>query len=115
MKRAVDAMSEAFDDFMKAATHFLSHHTSSAGLRTPESETAIQNLREKFELLQETCDSAEDFVFTARRNLAAGVAAGDGGGKVKNDSNADDSMSDDTSAVSYPSPSHTSGSRVSAE
>ncbi|KAH0456197.1 hypothetical protein IEQ34_014104 [Dendrobium chrysotoxum] len=75
MDRAVDAMSDACDDFINAATDFLLTRAASDGLRTPESDVAMQGFKDKWELLKETCDRAEDLVHAARRNLVGELAS----------------------------------------
>ncbi|KAL0913663.1 hypothetical protein M5K25_017140 [Dendrobium thyrsiflorum] len=75
MDRAVDAMSDACDDFINAATDFLLTRAASDGLRTPESDAAMQGFKDKLELLKETCDRAEDLVHAARRNLVGELAS----------------------------------------
>ncbi|PKU75872.1 Mediator of RNA polymerase II transcription subunit 32 [Dendrobium catenatum] len=75
MDRAVDAMSDACDDFINAATDFLLTRAASDGLRTPESDVAMQGFKDKWELFKETCDRAEDLVDAAHHNLVGELAS----------------------------------------
>lgn len=63
-------MSDAYDDFVAAATGFIEAHEATGGRRTESTEVALKNFKHRWEVFKVTCDRAEEIVEEARRRIA---------------------------------------------
>ncbi|KAG1361169.1 Mediator of RNA polymerase II transcription subunit 32 [Cocos nucifera] len=70
MESTVDAMSNAYDDFVAAAAGFIEAKEAAGGRRTAATEVALENFKNRWEVFKVTCDRAEEIVEEARRRIA---------------------------------------------
>ncbi|XP_008805784.1 mediator of RNA polymerase II transcription subunit 32-like [Phoenix dactylifera] len=70
MESKVDGMSDAYDNFVAAATRVLQANEAAGGRRTVATEVALENFKNRWEVFKATCDRVEEIVEEARRRIA---------------------------------------------
>ncbi|CAA7399425.1 unnamed protein product [Spirodela intermedia] len=83
MESLVDALGNAYDEFVAAAAGVLEAKESSGGQKNAATDAALENFKQKWELFRVACDHAEEFVESAKQRIgseclvdeATGVAA----------------------------------------
>ena len=79
----MDALCNAYDEFIAAAASVLEAKESSGVQKNWDSDSALENFKQKLELFRVACDLAEEFVDSAKQRIgseclvdeATGVAA----------------------------------------
>ncbi|GAB4853915.1 Mediator of RNA polymerase II transcription subunit 32 [Ancistrocladus abbreviatus] len=90
MDNIVDALNNAYQEFLAAAAGVLEAKEASGGQKTIATDAALENFKQHWELFRVSCDRAEEFVESVKQRIgseclvdeATGSAAGKSGQDV---------------------------------
>ncbi|KAK1276684.1 Mediator of RNA polymerase II transcription subunit 32 [Acorus gramineus] len=71
MESSIDALSNAYQEFVAAAAGVLEAKELSGGQKTPETEAALENFKQRWELFRVSCDQAEEFVESVKQRIGS--------------------------------------------
>ncbi|KAL6963881.1 Mediator of RNA polymerase II transcription subunit 32 [Sarracenia purpurea var. burkii] len=90
MDSIVDALNNAYQEFVAAAASVLEAKESSSGQKTAATDSALENFKQQWELFRVACDQAEEFIESVKQRIgseclvdeATGSVAGRPGGQA---------------------------------
>ncbi|KAJ8447196.1 hypothetical protein Cgig2_030427 [Carnegiea gigantea] len=71
MDNIVDALNNAYQDFVAAAAGVLEAKESSGGQKTAATDAALENFKQRWELFRVACDQAEEFVESVKQRIGS--------------------------------------------
>ncbi|KAL2937617.1 Mediator of RNA polymerase II transcription subunit 32 [Bienertia sinuspersici] len=71
MDNIVDALNNAYQDFLGAAAGVLEAKEASGSQKTPATDAALENFKQRWELLRVGCDQAEEFVESVKQRIGS--------------------------------------------
>ncbi|KAI0516657.1 hypothetical protein KFK09_009334 [Dendrobium nobile] len=71
MDGTVDALSNAYHDFVAAAAAVIEAKDQSGGQKTAATEAALENFKQRWELFRVACDQAEEFVESLKQRIGS--------------------------------------------
>ncbi|XP_068655547.1 mediator of RNA polymerase II transcription subunit 32-like [Aristolochia californica] len=71
MDSTVDALSNAYQEFVAAAAGVLEAKEQSGGQKTAATDAALENFKQRWELFRVACDQAEEFVESAKQRIGS--------------------------------------------
>ncbi|XP_068657635.1 mediator of RNA polymerase II transcription subunit 32-like [Aristolochia californica] len=71
MDSTVDALSNAYQEFVKAATGVLEAKEQSGGQKTAATDAALENFKQRWELFRVACDQAEELLESAKQRIGS--------------------------------------------
>ncbi|KAI3843549.1 hypothetical protein MKX03_020295 [Papaver bracteatum] len=71
MDSTVDALNNAYLEFVGAAAGVLEAKEVSGGLKTPSTDAALENFKQRWELFRVVCDQAEEFVESVKQRIGS--------------------------------------------
>ncbi|KAL0430341.1 UNVERIFIED_CONTAM: Mediator of RNA polymerase II transcription subunit [Sesamum radiatum] len=82
MDNIVDSLSSAYQDFIAAAAGVLEAKESSGGQKTPATDAALENFKQRWELFRVACDQAEEFVESVKQRIGSECLVDEATGSV---------------------------------
>lgn len=82
MDNIVDALNNAYQDFIAAAAGVLEAKESSAGQKTAITDVALENFKQRWELFRVACDQAEEFVESVKQRIGSECLVDEATGSV---------------------------------
>ncbi|KAJ4965870.1 hypothetical protein NE237_017719 [Protea cynaroides] len=71
MDSTVDALSDAYQEFVAAAAGVLEAKEASGGQKTAATDAALENFKQGWELFRVACDQAEEFVESVKQRIGS--------------------------------------------
>ncbi|XP_075477743.1 mediator of RNA polymerase II transcription subunit 32-like [Primulina tabacum] len=71
MDSIVDSLSSAYQEFIAAAAGALEAKESSVGQKTPATDAALENFKQRWEMFRVYCDLAEEFVESVKQRIGS--------------------------------------------
>ncbi|GMH23561.1 hypothetical protein Nepgr_025404 [Nepenthes gracilis] len=71
MDNIVDALNNAYQEFLAAAAGVLEAREASGGRKTSATDAALENFKQHWELFRVACDQAEEFVESAKQRIGS--------------------------------------------
>ncbi|XP_077250123.1 mediator of RNA polymerase II transcription subunit-like protein [Tasmannia lanceolata] len=71
MESTVDALNNAYQEFMAAAAGVLEAKELSGGQKTAATDAALENFKQRWELFRVSCDEAEEFVESVKQRIGS--------------------------------------------
>lgn len=71
MDGTVDALNNAYQDFLAAAAGVLETKEQSGGHKTSDTDAALELFKQKWELFKVACDQAEEFVESMKQRIGS--------------------------------------------
>ncbi|XP_068648968.1 mediator of RNA polymerase II transcription subunit 32-like [Aristolochia californica] len=71
MDNTVDALSNAYQEFVSAAAGVLEAKEQSRGQKTTVTDAALENFKQRWELFRVVCDQAEEFVESVKQRIGS--------------------------------------------
>ncbi|KAG9456311.1 hypothetical protein H6P81_000819 [Aristolochia fimbriata] len=71
MDNTVDALSNAYQEFVGAAAGVLEAKQQSGGQKTAATDAALENFKQRWELFKVICDQAEEFVESVKQRIGS--------------------------------------------
>ncbi|KAG9440956.1 hypothetical protein H6P81_021121 [Aristolochia fimbriata] len=71
MDSTVDALSNAYQEFIAAAAGVLEAKEQSGGQKTAATDAALEHFKQRWELFRVACDQAEEFVESAKQRIGS--------------------------------------------
>ncbi|XP_073029088.1 mediator of RNA polymerase II transcription subunit 32-like isoform X2 [Primulina eburnea] len=71
MDSIVDSLSSAYQEFIAAAAGALEAKESSSGQKTPATDAALENFKQRWEMFRVYCDQAEEFVESVKQRIGS--------------------------------------------
>lgn len=82
MDNIVDALNNAYQEFVGAAASALEAKESSGGQKTLTTDAALENLKQRWELFRVACDQAEEFVESVKLRIGSECLVDEATGSV---------------------------------
>ncbi|KAK7257930.1 hypothetical protein RIF29_32262 [Crotalaria pallida] len=82
MENLADSLNKAYQDFISAAAVMLEAKARADGNKTADVDTALENVKEKWELFKVACDKAEEFVQSAKKRIGSECQVNEAKGPV---------------------------------
>ncbi|KAL0389404.1 UNVERIFIED_CONTAM: Mediator of RNA polymerase II transcription subunit [Sesamum calycinum] len=82
MDNIVDSLSSAYQEFIAAAAGVLEAKESSGGQKTPATDAALENFKQRWELFRVACDQAEEFVESVKQRIGSECLVDEATGSV---------------------------------
>lgn len=82
MDSIVDALNNAYQDFVAAAAAALESKESSNGQKTVATDAALENFKQRWELFRVACDQAEEFVESVKQRIGSECLVDEATGSV---------------------------------
>ncbi|KAG8371683.1 hypothetical protein BUALT_Bualt13G0113800 [Buddleja alternifolia] len=82
MDNLVDSLSSAYQDFISAAASALEAKEISGGQKTPATDAALENFKQRWELFRVACDQAEEFVESVKQRVGSECLVDEATGSV---------------------------------
>ncbi|KAK7257931.1 hypothetical protein RIF29_32263 [Crotalaria pallida] len=82
MDNLVDSLNKALQDFISAAAAVLKSKARADANKTADVDTALENVKEKWELFKVACDKAEEFVRSAKQRIGSEFQVNEAKGPV---------------------------------
>ncbi|XP_043711567.1 mediator of RNA polymerase II transcription subunit 32-like [Telopea speciosissima] len=71
MDSTVDALTNAYQEFVAAAAGVLEANEASGGQKTVTTDAALENFKQRWELFRVACDQAEEFVESVKQRIGS--------------------------------------------
>ncbi|XP_051146400.1 mediator of RNA polymerase II transcription subunit 32 [Andrographis paniculata] len=71
MDSIVDSLNSAYHDFIAAMATVLEAKETSGGQKTPATDAALENFKQRWELFRVACDQAEEFVESVKQRIGS--------------------------------------------
>ncbi|KAI9153486.1 hypothetical protein LWI28_012132 [Acer negundo] len=88
MDSIVDALNNAYKEFVAAAASVLEAKESSGGQKTAGTDAALENFKQRWELFRVACDQAEEFVESVKQRIGSECLVDEATGSVAGKSGA---------------------------
>ncbi|KAK4477098.1 hypothetical protein RD792_016306 [Penstemon davidsonii] len=82
MDNIVDSLNNAYQDFISAAGSALEAKASTGGEKTPATDAALENFKQRWELFRVACDQAEEFVESVKQRIGSECLVDEATGSV---------------------------------
>lgn len=82
MDNIVDALNNAYQDFVSAAASVLESREISGGQVTAATDAALENFKQRWELFRVACDQAEEFVESVKQRIGSECLVDEATGSV---------------------------------
>ncbi|GFQ00964.1 mediator of RNA polymerase ii transcription subunit 32 [Phtheirospermum japonicum] len=82
MDNIVDSLNNAYQDFISAAANALEAKETSGGQKTPDTDAALENFKQRWELFRVACDQAEEFVESVKQRIGSECLVDEATGSV---------------------------------
>ncbi|KAA8545953.1 hypothetical protein F0562_020596 [Nyssa sinensis] len=82
MDNIVDALNNAYREFVAAAASVLEVKESSGGQKTAATDAALENFKQRWELFRVACDQAEEFVESVKQRIGSECLVDEATGSV---------------------------------
>ncbi|KAK2978331.1 hypothetical protein RJ640_016433 [Escallonia rubra] len=82
MDSMVDALNNAYYDFLAAAASVLEARESSGGQKPEATDAALENFKQRWELFRVACDHAEEFVESVKQRIGSECLVDEATGSV---------------------------------
>ncbi|OVA15482.1 hypothetical protein BVC80_9039g43 [Macleaya cordata] len=82
MDSTVDALSNAYQEFVVAAAGVVEAKEISGGLKTASTDAALENFKQRWELFRVACDQAEEFVESVKQRIGSECLVDEATGSV---------------------------------
>ncbi|KAL6517282.1 Mediator of RNA polymerase II transcription subunit 32 [Orobanche minor] len=86
MDNIVDSLNNAYQEFISAAASALEAKETSRGQKTPATDAALENFKQRWELFRVACDQAEEFVESVKQRIGSECLVDEATGSVANKS-----------------------------
>ncbi|KAL6546040.1 Mediator of RNA polymerase II transcription subunit 32 [Orobanche gracilis] len=86
MENIVDSLNNAYQEFISAAASALEAKETSGGQKTPTTDGALENFKQRWELFRVACDQAEEFVESMKQRIGSECLVDEATGSVANKS-----------------------------
>lgn len=71
MDNIVDSLNTAHQEFISAAASTLEAKENAGGKKTPATDAALENFKQRWELFRVACDQAEEFVESVKQRIGS--------------------------------------------
>ncbi|GLU08973.1 hypothetical protein SLE2022_258540 [Rubroshorea leprosula] len=71
MENVVDSLNNAYQEFVAAAANVLETKERAGGQKTADTDAALENFKQKWELFRVACDQAEEFVESVKQRIGS--------------------------------------------
>ncbi|KAH7575121.1 hypothetical protein ACOSP7_005481 [Xanthoceras sorbifolium] len=88
MDSIVDALNNAYKEFVAAAANVLEAKESSGGQKNAATDAALENFKQRWELFRVACDQAEEFVESVKQRIGSECLVDEATGSVAGKSGA---------------------------
>ncbi|KAL3814147.1 hypothetical protein ACJIZ3_015415 [Penstemon smallii] len=82
MDNIVDSLSNAYQDLISAAASAFEAKESTGGQKTPATDAALENFKQRWELFRVACDQAEEFVESVKQRIGSECLVDEATGSV---------------------------------
>ncbi|KAK7283488.1 hypothetical protein RIF29_13039 [Crotalaria pallida] len=82
MEGLADSLNSAYQDFVAAATAVLQAKENAGAHKTPATDAALENFKQKWELFKIKCDQAEEFVESMKQRIGSECLVDEAAGHV---------------------------------
>ncbi|XP_057788409.1 mediator of RNA polymerase II transcription subunit 32 isoform X1 [Salvia miltiorrhiza] len=82
MDNIVDSLTSAHQEFISAAASTLEAKENSGGQKTPATDAALENFKQRWELFRVACDQAEEFVESVKQRIGSECLVDEATGSV---------------------------------
>ncbi|CAI9098919.1 OLC1v1035652C1 [Oldenlandia corymbosa var. corymbosa] len=82
MDNIVDNLNNAYQEFVAATANVLEAKASSEGQKTPATDAALENFKQRWELFRVACDQAEEFVESVKQRIGSECLVDEATGSV---------------------------------
>lgn len=82
MDNIVDSLNNAYQDFISAAASTLEAKENSGGQKSPATDVALENFKQRWELFRVACDQAEEFVESVKQRIGSECLVDEATGSV---------------------------------
>uniref|UniRef100_A0A5B6YM39 Putative mediator of RNA polymerase II transcription subunit 32 n=1 Tax=Davidia involucrata TaxID=16924 RepID=A0A5B6YM39_DAVIN len=82
MDNIVDALNNAYQEFVAAAASALEAKESACGQKTATTDAALENFKQHWELFRVACDQAEEFVESVKQRIGSECLVDEATGSV---------------------------------
>ena len=82
MDNIVDALNNAYQDFVYAAASVLEAKDGSGGQKTAATDAALENFKQRWEFFRVACDQAEEFVESMKQRIGSECLVDEATGSV---------------------------------
>lgn len=82
MDNIVDSLNSAYQEFISAAATALEARENSGGQKTPATDVALENFKQRWELFRVACDQAEEFVESVKQRIGSECLVDEATGSV---------------------------------
>eukprot|EP00262_Sarcandra_glabra_P007678 TRINITY_DN20581_c0_g1_i1.p1 TRINITY_DN20581_c0_g1~~TRINITY_DN20581_c0_g1_i1.p1 ORF type:complete len:144 (-),score=35.00 TRINITY_DN20581_c0_g1_i1:302-733(-) len=82
MESTIDALNNAYQDFVAAAADVLESKEQSGGQKTAATDAALENFKQRWELFRVSCDQAEEFVESVKQRIGSECLVDEATGSV---------------------------------
>ena len=82
MDNIVDALNNAYQDFMVAAAGVLLAREAAGSQKTKATDVALENVKQRWELFRVACDQAEEFVESVKQRIGSECLVDEATGSV---------------------------------
>ena len=82
MDNIVDSLTTAHQEFISAAASTLEAKENSGGQKTPATDAALENFKQRWELFRVACDQAEEFVESVKQRIGSECLVDEATGSV---------------------------------
>lgn len=78
----MDSLNNAYQDFISAAASTLEAKENSGGQKSPATDAALENFKQRWELFRVACDQAEEFVESVKQRIGSECLVDEATGSV---------------------------------
>ncbi|KAA8536128.1 hypothetical protein F0562_028606 [Nyssa sinensis] len=82
MDNIVDALNNAYQEFVAAAASVLEAKESASGQKMTTTDAALENFKQRWELFKVACDQAEEFVESVKQRIGSECLVDEATGSV---------------------------------
>ncbi|CAA0825387.1 Mediator of RNA polymerase II transcription subunit 32 [Striga hermonthica] len=84
MDNIVESLNSAYQEFILAAASTLEAKETSGGQKTPATDAALENFKQRWELFRVACDQAEEFVESVKQRIGSECLVDEATGPIIN-------------------------------